>query len=98
MTPNYQAASSLDAQLVLDLLEDAEIAARLSAPDAAGHVEVMVDEEVADAARALVRHLESGSGELDDDDDDEAPGFAAIALDDDDEDLLLDSTPLRDDD
>lgn len=96
MTPIYQAASSLDAQLVLDLLEDAEIAARLSAPDAAGHVEVLVDEEVADAARALVRHLESGTDEIDDDADDE--GFATVALDEDDEDLLLDSTPLRDDD
>ncbi len=96
MTPIYQAASSLDAQLVLDLLEDAQINARMSAPDAAGHVEVLVDDEEAEAARALVRHLESGTDEIDDGDDD--GDFASVALDDDDEDLLLDSTPLRDDD
>ena len=54
----------------------------------------------ADAARALVRHLESGGGEIDDDLDDEGEdglSFESVTLEDEDEDLLLDSTSLEDD-
>lgn len=94
----YTAASALDAQLVVDLLEDAGLAARLSAPGPAGQVEVLVGDADADAARALVRHLESGTAELEDaDDDGDGLSFESMSLADDDEDLLLDSTALGDD-
>lgn len=94
----YTAASPLDAQLVVDLLEDAGVDASLSSPGPAGQVEVLVETADADAARALVRHLESGTPELGDADDaDEEISFEAIALPDDDEDLLLDSTALGED-
>lgn len=94
----YTAASALDAQLVVDLLEDAGLVARLSAPGPAGQVEVLVGDADAGAARALVRHLESGTAELEEaDDDGDGPSIEAISLADDDEDLLLDSTTLGDD-
>lgn len=96
MTSVYTAASTLDAQLVVDLLEDAGIAARPAVPGPEGHVDVHVADEDADAARALVRHLESGTAELEDDDDG-GVDLDAIALADDDDDPLLDSTPLAGD-
>ena len=99
MTPVYAAASALDAQLLMDLLEDAGIHAEVVSAGAVGQVEVQVGEADAEAARALVRHLESGAGEIDDglDDGDDDFAIESVVLEDDDEDLLLDSTSLDDD-
>lgn len=99
MTPVYHAASSLDAQLLMDLLEDAGIHAEVVAAGSGGQVEVQVGEADAEAARALVRHLESGTDEIDDGlgEDDGELAIESVTLEDDDEDLLLDSTSLDDD-
>lgn len=100
MTPVYAAASALDAQLLMDLLEDAGIHAEVVSAGGAGQVQVQVGEADAEAARALVRHLESGTDEIDDgldDDDGDGLAFESVVLEDDDEDLLLDSTTLGDD-
>jgi hypothetical protein len=86
MIPVYSADSSLDAQLVQDLLVNAGITAHLLGPavvdlrtGAGGTHRVAVEEEEAEAARQLIADWQTGPA------DDEDGGFD-----------LLDSLPLED--
>lgn len=76
MTPVYIAESELDAQLVQDLLLGSGITAHIFGPNVAGaipevpatgQIRVVVEDDEADLARALVRHLESSPAADEDD-------------------------------
>ncbi|GAB2498049.1 putative signal transducing protein [Arenimonas alkanexedens] len=78
MTPVYNAESELDAQLVQDLLLGSGITAHIFGPNVAGAVpevpatgliRVVVEDEDADLARALIKHLETSPAGDDDDAD-----------------------------
>ena len=78
MTPVYNAESELDAQLVQDLLVGSGITAHIFGPNVAGAIpevpatgliRVVVEDDEADLARALIQHLESSPAADDEDAD-----------------------------
>ncbi|WP_146908148.1 putative signal transducing protein [Arenimonas daejeonensis] len=89
MTPIYTAESTLDAQLVQDLLLGAGITAHVfgrnvagaipEVPDS-GQIRVVVEDDEADLARAMIQDWQTGP-ELDGDDLD--LGVDSVLLDDD---------------
>lgn len=105
MTPIYTAQSTLDAQLVQDLLASAGIAAFVLGPNVAGaipqvpatgEVRVVVEDDEADLARVMIQEWET-MPEDDDEDDDAAadePQDASLYELDVDEFDLVDSLPL----
>jgi hypothetical protein len=106
MTPIYTAQSTLDAQLVQDLLTSAGIAAFVLGPDeagsipqvpATGEVRVAVEDGEADLARVMIQAWETMPEDDDDEDDDtaeEPQDVSLYELDVDDDFDLVDSLPL----